>query len=84
MSDPKHAIAPQFSPYQQMTPGGTKRLKTTPSPKESKRLVQAVQERLKKVTARAEEEAEAMKRGDTHIEDFAWEDELEPHPRKRR
>ena len=56
----------------------------TPGRKEGQQLVKKVQEKLKVVTDRMDEEMEALERGERRVEDFAWEDELEPHHRKRR
>lgn len=82
MADAKPAAAPRFLPASPEK-RKTNNVKTTPSRKEGQALVKAVQARVKACTERVEEEIEAVKRGDTHIEDFAWEDELEHSGRRR-
>lgn len=56
----------------------------TPGRKQGRQLVQDVKERLRAVRVRLDEESQAMERGETRVEDLAWEDELEPHAGKHR
>jgi len=75
MADAKRVEAPQFFPTG---------VKKTPSRKEGQALMKKLKAEIDHCKEKLEEEVEAIKRGDTRIEDLAWEDELEPHHHRRR